>query len=97
MHSVTADEVEKYYLMIKEFKKTMTNQQIQDHPEFRELRKSQPFLLTEMLSDSMDITIFKKMLSMKRKLEDGEEQYAVDVQFGKYMAKKYIDPIVKNN
>ena len=45
----------------------------------------------------MDISIFKQMMKMKRKLENGEEQYSVDVKFGKFMAENYIDPVVNGN
>ena len=33
-------------------------------------------------------------MQMKRKLEDGATQYEVDVKFGKFMAEKYVDPLV---
>ena len=54
-------------------------------------------MLYEMtLSDEMDLNIFKQMMSMKRKIEFGEDQYSVDVKVGQMMAEKYLDPIVKN-
>jgi hypothetical protein len=34
--------------------------------------------------------IFKEMMRMKRRLEDGEDQYSVDVRFGQFMADKYL-------
>jgi hypothetical protein len=46
------------------------------------------------LSDDMDLTIFKQLMSMKRKLEEGEEQYSVDVKVGQMMAEKYLDPVL---
>ena len=43
--------------------------------------------------EGVDFNIFKEMMKMKRRLESGEEQYSVDVRFGKFMAEKYIDPL----
>ena len=43
----------------------------------------------------MENSIFKEMMKMKRKLESGEDQYSVDVKFGKYMGSIYLDPIAK--
>jgi hypothetical protein len=48
-----------------------------------------------IVSGSHDPHIFKKMMTMKRKLESGSTQYEVDVKFGKFMAEKYIDPVIK--
>jgi len=42
------------------------------------------------------MNIYRQMMKMKRKLESGEDQYSVDVKFGKYMAEKFVDPVVKN-
>ena len=44
----------------------------------------------------MNNEIFKRMMTLKRKLEDGEDSYGVDVKFGQYMAEKYVDPLVKS-
>jgi hypothetical protein len=38
--------------------------------------------------------IFKELIRMKRRLESGEDQYSVDVKFGKFMAEKYIEPVL---
>ena len=35
------------------------------------------------------------MMSLKRKIDDGGDSYEADVKFGKYMAEKYIDPVIK--
>jgi hypothetical protein len=44
----------------------------------------------------MDLGIFNQMMAMKRRVEGGEDQYSVDVRFGKFMAEKYIDPLVSS-
>ena len=41
-----------------------------------------------------NVSIYKNMMKMKRKLEGGEDQYSVDVKFGEFMAEKYLKPIV---
>ena len=46
-------------------------------------------------SDGMDLTIFKKLISMKRKLDDGADPYSTDVEVGQIMADKYINPVIK--
>ena len=38
--------------------------------------------------------IFKEMTQMKRRLEQGDDQYSVDVNFGKFMADKFVNPVV---
>jgi hypothetical protein len=35
------------------------------------------------------------MMKRKREIEAGKDQYSVDVKFGKFMAEKYIDPVIK--
>jgi len=45
--------------------------------------------------DSYNEEIFQKLMSMKEKLEKGEDSYKVDVELGQYMAEKYIDPVIK--
>ena len=39
--------------------------------------------------------IFKKMIFYKRKIEEGGDPYEADVKFGKFMAEKFIDPVIK--
>jgi len=78
-----------------EIKKTKSIVEISEMPDFSEFKKSQKLLYETVLSDGMDMSIFKNMMNMKRRLESGEDQYSVDVRVGQMMAEKYIDPVVK--
>ena len=64
--------------------------------EFKQFKEENKLFYETILSDDMNIDIYRQMMKMKRKLESGEDQYSVDVKFGKYMAEKYVDPVVKN-
>ena len=89
-----ADEIEIVVKQLLSLKKNMSIADIDKIPEFEDFKKDNKLLYDTVLSNDMDISIFKQMMKMKRKLEDGEEQYSVDVKFGKFMAEKYIDPVV---
>jgi hypothetical protein len=89
-------EIELIVNKLLELKKTHTFSEIDSNPEFNSFKQANKLLYETVLSDTMDISIFKQMMKMKRKLEDGEDQYSVDVKFGKYMAEKFIDPVVNN-
>jgi hypothetical protein len=54
-------------------------------------------MLYEMVfsKEGVNDMVFKEMMKMKRRLEAGEDQYSVDVRFGQFMAKEYIDPVIK--
>jgi hypothetical protein len=93
--SFTADQIESIIAKLKILKETHT---LEDKvfEEFNEFKLKNRLLYDMVLSsDGIDETIFKEMMRMKRRLENGEDQYSVDVRFGKYMAGKYIDPVVK--
>ena len=89
-----ADIIEKYVYSLLEYKKTKPRSEINDIPDFDEFKTTNKLLYETVLSDDFDIGIFKQMMAMKRKIEDGKDQYSVDVKFGKFMAEKYLDPIV---
>jgi hypothetical protein len=92
-----ADEIEVVVEQLLSLKKKMSIGNIDKMPEFEDFKKENKLFYDTVLSNDMDITIFKQMMKMKRKLENGEEQYSVDVKFGKFMAEKYIDPVVNGN
>jgi hypothetical protein len=93
---LTADEIEKIVSELIELKKTKTRLEIDLIPEYSTFRESQKIFYNVVLSDEMDLGIFRQMMAMKRRVEGGEDQYSVDVRFGKFMAEKYIDPLVKS-
>ena len=91
-----ANEIEIVVNKLIVLKKTMTIEQINELSEFKQFREDNKHFYEMVLSDDMDMAIYNQMLKMKRRLEKGEDQYSVDVKFGKYMAEKFIDPVVKN-
>ena len=78
-------------------KKHISIEQINELEEFKPFKEENKIFYEMILNDNMDMDIYRQMMKMKRKLESGEDQYSVDVKFGKYMAEKFIDPVVKNN
>ena len=93
---IKADEIEKIVGELLELKKTKTRLEIDLLPEYSTFRESQRMFYNVVLSEEMDLGIFNQMMAMKRRVEGGEDQYSVDVRFGKYMAEKYIDPLVSS-
>jgi hypothetical protein len=77
-------------------KKHISIEQINELEEFKQFKEDNKIFYEMILNDNMDMDIYRQMLKMKRKLESGEDQYSVDVKFGKYMAEKFVDPVVKN-
>jgi hypothetical protein len=92
---MNASEIETIVDQLIKLKSTKSVAEIELLPEFNDFKLKNKLLFDTVLSESMDYSVFKKMMQMKRKLEDGESQYSVDVKFGKFMAEKYIDPVVK--
>jgi|LakMenEpi03Aug12_release.lakeMendotaPanAssembly.Ray.scaffolds.fasta_scaffold1239970_2 hypothetical protein len=90
-----ASEIERIVNSLIKLKETKSKEFIDNLEEYLEFRTNNKLLYETVLSNDMDMSIFKKMMSMKKKLEDGDDQYSVDVKFGQYMADKYLDPIVK--
>jgi len=89
-----AKEIESVVHRLLELKKEHPVPIIDKLPEFDQFKKDNKLLYEMELNEDMDLGIFKQMMKMKRRLEDGEDQYSVDVKFGKFMAEKYIDPVV---
>jgi len=89
-----AYEIEKIVDELMELKKTKSREEIDLLPEYTDFRDSQKMFYNVILSGDMDSAIFKQMMAMKRRIEGGEDQYSVDVRFGKFMAEKYVDPLV---
>jgi hypothetical protein len=85
-----ASEIEDIVNKLLLLKKTSTKMQIDLLPEFEDFRKSQRMLYETALSDTFEHEIFKLMMDNKRKIENGADAYAIDVEFGTYMANKYI-------
>jgi hypothetical protein len=93
---IKAEEIEKIVNELLELKKTKTRLEIDLLPEYSTFRESQKMFYNVVLSEEMDLGIFNQMMAMKRRVEGGEDQYSVDVRFGKFMAEKYIDPLVSS-
>lgn len=96
--SFTADEVESIIKKLTQLKETHTMEQVNELEEFLPFR-TQNRMLYEMVfsKEGINAMVFKEMMKMKRRLEAGEDQYSVDVRFGQFMAKEYIDPVIKGN
>ena len=94
--SFTADEVESIIKKLTQLKETHTMEQVNELEEFLPFR-TQNRMLYEMVfsKEGVNDMVFKEMMKMKRRLEAGEDQYSVDVRFGQFMAKEYIDPVIK--
>ena len=93
---LTADEVELLVQELTDLKSKFTLEQINAMEKYNDF-KTQNRTFYEMIvsPQGVDPVIFKEMLKMKRRLENGEDQYSVDVRFGSFMAQKYIDPVIK--
>ena len=61
---------------------------------FLDFRTKNRMLYETILKGEFDREIFKQMMKYKRRIENGEDQYSVDVKFGQFMADKYITPNV---
>jgi hypothetical protein len=94
--SFTADQIEQIVGELTKLKETKPVDEINAMECFNDFKVKNRMFYEMILSDSgLDPVIFKEMMKMKRRLEAGEDQYSVDVRFGKYMANKYIDPVLK--
>jgi hypothetical protein len=91
-----AVEIEEVVNKLLYLKKHMHVSEINELEEFKQFKEENKLFYEMILSDNMDMGIYRQMMKMKRKLESGEDQYSVDVKFGKYMAEKFVDPVVKN-
>ena len=91
-----ASEIESIVNKLLVFKTKFTKAEIDLFPEFEYFRKTQKMFYETILSDSFDPVIFKLMMENKRKIENGADPYTIDVEFGKYMADRYIPESLKN-
>ena len=91
-----AVEIEEIVNKLLYLKKHISIEQINELEEFKQFKEENKLFYETILSEDMDMNIYRQMMKMKRKLESGEDQYSVDVKFGKYMAEKFVDPVVKN-
>jgi hypothetical protein len=90
---MSADQIEAVVKSLLELKATTSREQLDTH--FLEFRTKNKLFYETILNGDFQPEIFKQMMKSKRELESGKDQYSVDVKFGKYMADKYIDPVVK--
>ncbi len=91
--SMTADQIELIVKSLLELKDTTPREQLDS--QFLEFRTKNKLFYETILNGEFQPAIFKQMMKRKRELESGKDQYSVDVKFGRYMAEKYIDPVVK--
>jgi len=92
--SFTADQIEEIVGKLIKLKETHTAEQINALEEYNDFKlKNRVFYEMILSNEGLDQVIFKEMMKMKRRLEAGEDQYSVDVKFGKFMASKYIEPV----
>ena len=92
---MNADQIEEIVNELLELKKTKTQQEIDQIEKFADFKSKNKVFYGVILSSDMDVSIFREMMKMKRRLEAGEDSYSVDVKFGEFMAGKYIDPVIK--
>jgi hypothetical protein len=85
-----ASEIESIVNELLQLKKEYSIDYINTLQQFSDFRKDQRLLYEMVLSDSFDQTIFNLMMENKRKIENGADQYSIDVSFGQYMADRYI-------
>ena len=94
--SFTADQIEAIVNELIQLKSI--NADISQMERFNEFKTQNKYFYEMIISkEGMDISIFNEMMKMKRRLESGEDQYSVDVRFGQFMAKKYIDPVINKS
>ena len=93
---MNADQIEEIVNKLLDLKKEDKSKEFIDSlSDFTEFRINNRVFYDTILAGEFDPVIFKKMMNLKRKLENGEDKYSVDVKFGYYMSEKYIDPVIK--
>jgi hypothetical protein len=93
MKAEEIEEIVKNLLKLKEEGKS--KEEIDLLSEFNDFRTNNKLFYDTIIGGDFDGGIFKKMMSLKRKLDNGADSYEADVKFGKFMAEKYIDPVIK--
>ena len=91
---MNADQIEEIVMDILDAKKTRSIESIKEDPKYNTFKTILEPLYTMVLSDEMNVSIFKEMMNCKRKLEKGDDPYSVDVRFGQFMAEQYVYPVV---
>lgn len=92
----TASDIEIIVSRLLLLSKEYTREEIDSMIEFDEFKTKNKLFYETILTEGIDLGIFKQMMKCKRKLEEGVDPYEVDVKFGKFMADKYVDPVIKN-
>ena len=90
---LSADEIEEIVNKILKLK-DQVDRKILDEV-FLEFRTTNRVFYETIVEGQFNQEIFKEMMKRKREIETGKDQYSVDVKFGRFMAEKYIDPVVK--
>ena len=63
--------------------------------EYYAFKQEHKSLYEIVISPDFNMEIFIQMMTLKNRLEAGEDSYKIDVELGQYMAERYIDPVVK--
>ena len=92
---MNSDEIETIVDKLLVLRNKFTVMEIEAMPEFLPFRTKNKLFFETIMAGGHNPEIFKRMMLMKRKLESGATQYEVDVKFGKFMAEKYVDPLIK--
>jgi hypothetical protein len=93
---MNADQIEEIVSKLLILKKEgKSKEEIDLLSEFNEFKTNNKLFYNTIINGEFDKDIFKKMMNYKRKIENGEDKYGVDVKFGYYMSEKYIDPVIK--
>ncbi len=90
---MNADEIEEIVNKILSLKDKIQRNLLDE--VFLEFRTKNKIFYETIVNGEFNQEIFKEMMKRKREIEAGKDQYSVDVKFGKFMAEKYIDPVVK--
>jgi hypothetical protein len=92
---MNANEIEQIVNELLKVKDKLTREEL-DTTYFEFRTRNQLFYET-ILNGSFEPVVFKEMMKRKRELESGRDQYSVDVKFGKFMAERYIDPVINKD
>jgi len=93
---MNADQIEETVNKLLNLKQEGKSKEFIDSlSDFTEFRTNNRVFYDTIIAGEFDPVIFKKMMNLKRKLENGEDKYSVDVKFGYYMSEKYVDPVIK--
>jgi hypothetical protein len=66
-----------------------------DENNYTEFKAKSKILYDMVINpESFNQEIFDKFMGYLKRLENGEDPYGVDIEVGKFMAKKYVDPVV---